>query len=156
MGVYPWPQTNEWGFVLVSSMSEAICQASAHTESVVGYGRLGKTTGRDERDLLPICDQDDCGPLVSLSTHFGGFQSDAIDSSSIFLSYGLYVCLCAWRAARGGPRRARVRPKTQAEMRQQQSAVGHNPLMLVTVFRILFKNKTRDKDNAIWFAPQFL
>ena len=42
MGVYPWPQTNEWGFVLVSSMSEAICQASAHTESVVGYGRLGR------------------------------------------------------------------------------------------------------------------
>ena len=30
------------GFVLVSSMSEAICQASAHTESVVGYGRLGR------------------------------------------------------------------------------------------------------------------
>ena len=115
---------------------------------------FGKTTGRDERDLLPICDQDDCGPLVSLSTHFGGFQSDAIDSSALQVarrrglsSQWAHSCLprlrgdlvscesmCwAWRAARGGPRRARVRPKTQAEMRQQQSVVGHNPLMLVTV-----------------------
>ena len=32
-----------------------------------------------------------------------------------------------------GPRVARVWPKTQAESRQQQSAVSHNPFMLVTV-----------------------
>ncbi len=93
----------------LSSMSEAICQASAHTEAVViGYG----------------------------------FWEDAVwtdviyspDSSSIFLFlwHVCVSCLCVARSPKG-PRRARVWPKTQAEMRQQQSSVGHNPLMLVTV-----------------------
>jgi hypothetical protein len=64
-----------------------------------------------------------------------GFSSQLAHSCLPRLSGDLVSCesMC-WvrRAARGGSRRARVRPKTQAELRQQQSAVGHNPLMLVT------------------------
>ena len=132
MGVYPGPQTNEWGFVLVSSMSEAICQASAHTESFVGFW--------DERLLY--------SPDLWVLRRFWGISKQLIlffitaYIGSLYVELYVHGCGCGctcvfglWvrRAARGGSRRARVRPKTQAELRQQQSAVGHNPLMLVTV-----------------------
>ena len=130
MGVYPWPQTNEWGFVLVSSMSEAICQASAHTESFVGFW--------DERLLY--------SPDLWVLRRFWGISKQLIlffitaYIGSLYVELYVHGCGCTcvfglWvrRAARGGSRRARVRPKTQAELRQQQSAVGHNPSMLVTV-----------------------
>ena len=133
MGVYPWPQTNEWGFVLVSSMSEAICQASAHTESVVGYGRLGRLRAGTNAIYSRFVIRTTVGHSFRCPLILVDFRATQSIHHRFFFSYGFYVCLCAGRAARGGPRRARVRPKTQAEMRQQQSAVGHNPLMLVTV-----------------------
>ena len=46
MGVYPWPQTNERGFVLVSSMSKTICQASCESMCWAWRAARGGLDGR--------------------------------------------------------------------------------------------------------------